>query len=81
MIERERITTLHFVPSMLQLFLDETDAARCRSVRCVLSGGEALSTDLVERFFERFDCELHNLYGPTEAAVSVTTWQCERGYE
>ena len=80
-IERERITTLHFVPSMLQLFLDETDAARCRSVRCVLSGGEALSTDLVERFFEHFDCELHNLYGPTEAAVSVTTWQCERGYE
>ena len=75
-IEREQLTTLHFVPSMLQLFLDEADPARCRSIRCVLSGGEALSADLVRRFFERFDCELHNLYGPTEAAVSVTTWQC-----
>jgi amino acid adenylation domain-containing protein len=75
-IEREGVTILHFVPSMLQLFLDETDAARFRSLRCVLSGGEPLPSDLVKRFFERFDCELHNLYGPTEAAVSVTTWQC-----
>ncbi len=75
-IEREQITTLHFVPSMLQLFLDETDAAKCRSLRCVLSGGEALTPNLARRFFERLGCELHNLYGPTEAAVSVTSWQC-----
>ena len=81
LIEREQISTLHFVPSMLQLFLEETDPERCRSLRCVLSGGEALPADLVSRFFERFDCELHNLYGPTEAAVSVTTWRCEDGYE
>jgi amino acid adenylation domain-containing protein len=76
LIEREQLTIVHFVPSMLQLFCDATDPARCRSVRCVLSGGEALPRDLVRRFFERFDCELHNLYGPTEAAVSVTSWQC-----
>ncbi len=76
LIEREQLTIIHFVPSMLQLFLDETDPERCRSLRCVLSGGEALPRDLVRRFFSRFDCELHNLYGPTEAAVSVTTWQC-----
>ena len=76
LIEREQLTIIHFVPSMLQLFLDETDPERCRSLRCVLSGGEALPRDLVRRFFGRFDCELHNLYGPTEAAVSVTTWQC-----
>jgi amino acid adenylation domain-containing protein len=75
-IEREGVTIVHFVPSMLQLFLDETDVTRFRSLRCVLSGGEALPSDLVKRFFGRFDCELHNLYGPTEAAVSVTTWQC-----
>ena len=76
-IERERVTTLHFVPSMLGLFLDEVDAARCGSVRCVISGGEALPIDLVRRFCERFGCELHNMYGPTEAAVSVTTWRCD----
>jgi amino acid adenylation domain-containing protein len=76
LIEREQLTVIHFVPSMLQLFLDEAEPARCRSIRCVLSGGEPLPGDLVRRFFERFDCELHNLYGPTEAAVSVTSWQC-----
>ena len=78
LIEREQVTTLHFVPSMLQLFLEEVDTGKCRSLACVLCGGEALPNDLVQRFFERFDCELHNLYGPTEAAVSVTAWRCER---
>ncbi|HLX19070.1 MAG TPA: amino acid adenylation domain-containing protein [Gaiellaceae bacterium] len=79
LIEREQVTTLHFVPSMLQLFLDQVDAARCSTLRCVLCGGETLPGDLVQRFFERFDCGLHNLYGPSEAAVSVTAWPCERG--
>ena len=81
LIEREGVTTLHFVPSMLGLFLDEVDPAQCRSLRCVLSGGEALPVDLIRRFFDRFDCELHNMYGPTEAAVSVTSWRCERDYD
>ena len=75
-VERERITTLHFVPSMLQLFVEQVDPERFRTVRCVLSGGEALPNDLVRAFFARFDCELHNLYGPTEAAVSVSAWRC-----
>src|SRR5581483_8484518 len=61
---------------MLSLFLDEADPAKCRTLRCVLSGGEALTPDIRRRFFERIGCELHNLYGPTEAAVSVTAWKC-----
>jgi amino acid adenylation domain-containing protein len=80
-IEEEQVTTIHFVPSMLQLFLDETDRGALRSVRSVLSGGEALPVDLATRFMERFDCELHNLYGPTEAAVSVTAWRCDSSYD
>jgi amino acid adenylation domain-containing protein len=80
LIEREQVTTLHFVPSMLRLFLEEVDPARCRSLRCVLAGGETLPADLARAFFARFDCELHNLYGPTEAAVSVTTWRCDPGF-
>jgi amino acid adenylation domain-containing protein len=75
-IERERVSTLHFVPSMLQLFLAEPDLSRCTALRRVICSGEALPPDLVRRFFERFDCELHNLYGPTEAAVDVTAWRC-----
>jgi hypothetical protein len=71
---------LHFVPSMLRVFLDEPEALACRSLRRVFSGGEALSPELVNRFFERIDgAELHNLYGPAEAAIDVTSWPCHPG--
>jgi len=79
MIEEHEITVLHFVPSMLQVFLDQPDLRhKCRSVRAVICSGEALSHDLQERFFSTLDAELHNLYGPTEAAVDVTHWPCRR---
>ncbi|HEY0737424.1 MAG TPA: amino acid adenylation domain-containing protein [Herpetosiphonaceae bacterium] len=78
-IQREAITTLHFVPSMLQVFLDEPGVAGCASLKRVICSGEALPYDLQERFFARSGAELHNLYGPTEAAVDVTYWACERG--
>jgi amino acid adenylation domain-containing protein len=80
LIEREGITVMHFVPSMLQLFLDEPAAAHsCRSLRDVMASGEALPAETAERFLELFGARLHNLYGPTEAAVDVTAWACERG--
>ena len=73
------ITTLHFVPSMLQVFLEEPELESLGSLRRVFSSGEALPFDLVERFFRRIDAELHNLYGPTEAAVDVTAFACAPG--
>ena len=73
-IERHRVTTLHFVPSMLRVFLDGSDLARCSTLARVIVSGEALPADLVERFHSRLGAELHNLYGPTEAAVDVTWW-------
>ena len=82
LIERQGITTLHFVPPMLAVFLEERDLAmRCRSLRQVISSGEALPHELQARFFATFPEEnpkLHNLYGPTEAAVDVTFWECRR---
>jgi amino acid adenylation domain-containing protein len=78
-IEREQITTMHFVPSMLQVFVEERGLSRCGSLRRVICSGEALSVELQERFFARLGAELHNLYGPTEAAIDVTYWPCERG--
>ncbi|MEO7327862.1 MAG: amino acid adenylation domain-containing protein, partial [Minicystis sp.] len=79
-IREQGITALHFVPSMLRAFLDEPGARACRSLRRVFSGGEALSPDLVDRFFERIEgAELHNLYGPAEAAIDVTSWPCRPG--
>ena len=76
-IAREGITTLHFVPPMLAVFLETADVARCTSLRCVVSSGEALAYELVVRFHERLHAKLHNLYGPTEAAVDVSHWTCE----
>ncbi len=80
LISAERVTTLHFVPSMLQVFLEETDLGRCRALKRVICSGEALPKALEDRFFAVFPAvELHNLYGPTEAAVDVTFWRCEPG--
>jgi len=73
-----QITTMHFVPAMLQAFLEEDTVGTCTSLRRVICSGEALAAELRDRFFERLGCELHNLYGPTEAAVDVTYWECRR---
>jgi amino acid adenylation domain-containing protein len=73
------ITTLHFVPSMLQIFLEEPTVGACTSLARVICSGEALPRPLADRFHERLTCELHNLYGPTEASIDVTSWHCERG--
>ncbi|MFY9573345.1 MAG: amino acid adenylation domain-containing protein, partial [Blastocatellia bacterium] len=78
LIVDQLITTVHFVPPMLQAFLEEEGVERCKSLKRVLSSGEALSFELQERFYSRLDAELHNLYGPTEASVDVTFWQCDR---
>ncbi|PRG06999.1 non-ribosomal peptide synthetase [Burkholderia ambifaria] len=79
LIERERITTVHFVPSMLRAFLDHPDLdAHCTSLRRVVCSGEALPYDLQQRCLARLDVRLFNLYGPTEAAVDVTAWECRR---
>jgi amino acid adenylation domain-containing protein len=78
LIQQQGITTVHFVPSMLNMFLEETGLESCSSLKRVMCSGEALSLDLKERFFTRMDCELHNLYGPTEASVEVTYWECRK---
>jgi amino acid adenylation domain-containing protein len=76
LIGAERITTIHFVPSMLREFLEAGNLNRCGSLKRVFSSGEALPPDLRQKFYQRLGAELHNLYGPTEAAVDVTYWDC-----
>jgi amino acid adenylation domain-containing protein len=77
-IREHAVTTLHFVPSMLQVFLREP-VQECTSVRRVICSGEALPRDLQDRFLARSGAQLHNLYGPTEAAIDVTHWVCRPG--
>jgi amino acid adenylation domain-containing protein len=76
LIREEGVTTAHFVPAMLSVFLAEEGVEECRSLRRVICSGEALSVELQSRFFARLDAGLHNLYGPTEAAIDVTAWAC-----
>ncbi len=78
-IRESEITTLHFVPSMLQLFLEGRDvAAAGRSLRRVIASGEALPRALAARAGERLGAPLFNLYGPTEASVDVSWHRGER---
>ncbi|MGW4640521.1 amino acid adenylation domain-containing protein [Sphaerisporangium sp. NPDC004334] len=79
LIRAERVTTLHFVPSMLAVFLAEDAARACTSLRTIICSGEELPPDLALRCRAALPAELHNLYGPTEAAVDVSAWACEPG--
>ncbi len=77
LITEQGVTTAHFVPSLLQVFLAEPAASRCTALRQVLCSGEALPVAAQNRFFEVLaGTRLHNLYGPTEASVDVTSWEC-----
>ncbi|MBV8777993.1 MAG: amino acid adenylation domain-containing protein, partial [Alphaproteobacteria bacterium] len=82
-IRAERVTTLHFVPSMLQAFVEHAAAAAtpavalCPSLRRIICSGEALPSELRDRVARLWpDVQLENLYGPTEASIDVTYWAC-----
>lgn len=79
-MEANKVTTVHFVPSMLQIFLGEPGIRDLDCLKRVICSGEALPYEVQERFFACYDhdVELHNLYGPTEASVHVTYWACQR---
>ncbi|MBW4625283.1 MAG: amino acid adenylation domain-containing protein [Brasilonema octagenarum HA4186-MV1] len=76
LIAQQQISTLHFVPSMLQVFLEAENLETCKCLKRVMASGEVLPEQLQKRFFHRLSAQLHNLYGPTEAAVDVTYWAC-----
>jgi amino acid adenylation domain-containing protein len=78
-IQEHGVTTVHFVPSMLQAFLDGTEAEACTSLKRVVCSGEALNPVLRDRCLETLDADLFNLYGPTEAAVDVSASECVAG--
>ncbi|MBV4368978.1 amino acid adenylation domain-containing protein [Erwinia phyllosphaerae] len=80
LIREQQVTTLHFVPSMLQLFLHHGVMTHCNSLKRIICSGEALPLATVQRCHQLLPhAELHNLYGPTEAAVDVSWWHCQPG--
>ena len=88
-IERDRVTHLHFVPSMLEPFLEHCEAGPAaeslRSLEVVFCSGEALVVHQCHAFARilgrRHGTRLVNLYGPTEATVDVTWHECETADE
>ena len=77
LINTEQVTTLHFVPSMLQVFLQDPAVSTCHSLQRIVCSGEALPVDAQQQVFAKLpQAGLYNLYGPTEAAIDVTHWTC-----
>ncbi|WP_350614943.1 non-ribosomal peptide synthase/polyketide synthase [Pseudomonas sp. HY7a-MNA-CIBAN-0227] len=76
-IREQHISTLHFVPSMLQAFIHEPGVQACASLKRIVCSGEALALDAQLQVFAKLpSAALYNLYGPTEAAIDVTHWTC-----
>ncbi len=88
-IQQQQISVIHFVPTMLRLFLDYVEIKQNQqslvSLRLVFVSGEKLNSGLVKRFYQIFaelpEIRLINLYGPTEATIDVTYYECLRGYD
>jgi amino acid adenylation domain-containing protein len=78
-VVKRGVTVLHFVPSLLEMFLDgRPDTETYPGLRLLLAAGEALSPQLVRRFYQRSRAALHNLYGPSECTIYATAWECPR---
>lgn len=81
-IAQNRVTTMHFLPWMLAVFVTTLDGkqaiAACASLRQVFCSGEALSIELCRLWPSRTAVPLYNLYGSTEAAMDVT-WYPDYG--
>lgn len=78
LINIEKITKIHFVPSMLSSMLSIVNLSDCVSLKQVFCSGEALPINLANNLLQKCpNLELHNLYGPTEASVDVSYWACK----
>ncbi|MCE7996682.1 MAG: amino acid adenylation domain-containing protein [Roseivirga sp.] len=79
-ITQDQVSTIHFVPSMLQAFIDyvasKGNVSELSALRQVFCSGEALKLSQAKRFNELFyetnQTRLINLYGPTEATIDVS---------
>jgi len=79
-IARDGVTHVDFVPSMYAALLESAHAGDLDQLRVVVSGGEELPADLVERHWRTLPhARLYNEYGPTEGTVFATVHEVPRG--
>ncbi len=77
LIHTYKVTCLHFVPSLLHVFIQEllNDPLNIRqmgSLQKVMTSGEKLMPDMARQWYQATGLPIHNLYGPTEASVDVS---------
>ncbi|EUA12739.1 amino acid adenylation domain protein [Mycobacterium kansasii 732] len=77
LLYREGITSMHFVPSLLGLFLSLPGVNQWRTLRRVPIGGEPLPGEVADKFHATFDALLYNFYGPTETVINATSYQVD----
>ena len=77
LLRDEGITSMHFVPSLLGLFLSLPGVNQWRTLQRVPIGGEALPGEIADKFHATFDSLLHNFYGPTETVLNCTRFKVE----
>ena len=81
-IHEHQVTVMHFVPSMLTVFLHHLKAFPEKkqllgSLKQVFVSGEALKMTQRDAFFDLLPhVRLMNLYGPTEATIDVSFYDC-----
>jgi amino acid adenylation domain-containing protein/FkbM family methyltransferase len=74
------ITHVHFVPSMLALFLATPKVDACKTLKVLVTSGEALLPAHVAAFqASGLGARFWNLYGPTEASIDVTAHEITPG--
>ncbi|MER5363507.1 amino acid adenylation domain-containing protein, partial [Streptomyces sp. NPDC002785] len=78
LMRAHRVVGLHFVPSLLDLFVSRVRPGDCTHLRYAFASGEPLQPTLVSRFTESFPGDLVNLYGATEVSVDTTYWRASR---
>ncbi|MFM9926609.1 amino acid adenylation domain-containing protein [Variovorax sp. H27-G14] len=77
LIQQHQITTLNFVPSMLQAFLAYEGIEATTKLKHIICGGEAMPAATQKEALQRLSgATLQNLYGPTETTIHVTQWTC-----
>ncbi len=77
LLRNEGITSMHFVPSLLGLFLSLPGVDEWRTLQRVPIGGEALPGEVADKFHATFDSLLHNFYGPTETVLNCSRYKVE----
>ncbi|MFY1621555.1 amino acid adenylation domain-containing protein, partial [Micromonospora sp. WMMD736] len=77
LLHREGITAMHFVPSLLGLFLSLPGVNQWRTLQRVPIGGEPLPGEVADKFHATFDALLHNFYGPTETVVNASRYKVQ----